>query len=227
MAGRYSNTNNHFDPNAMEGPDGREEEGGAYDKESSFLTERWSPGSVGTLHKWSDLDSSQLSQHHTLGPGHNQASPGDHIHDGGLSKNLGQWVNWPAASTSWLGGTTNPSIGTLGNIEGKYVKVGTMVTYRFTCVAGTDTTFGSGGWTFRLPFQALNPLYNAMAAAIGSCHGFQSGNSNFVGSACLADANSVFLVGNSASTWQSNVPATWAANSGNVFGFQVTYESKT
>lgn len=40
-------------------------------------------------HSRSDVDSGPRSLHHTLGPKHNQASPGDHIHDGITSKKIG------------------------------------------------------------------------------------------------------------------------------------------
>lgn len=43
---------------------------------------------VNRFHTASDCDSSQDSQHHKLGTGHNQASPGDHIHNGQTSKQL-------------------------------------------------------------------------------------------------------------------------------------------
>jgi len=41
-------------------------------------------------HKNSDRDSSPWAIHHTLGPRRNQASPGDHTHDGGTSLELSQ-----------------------------------------------------------------------------------------------------------------------------------------
>lgn len=41
-------------------------------------------------HSNSDVDSSTTSQHHTLGIAHNQASPGDHLHDGKSSKLIGK-----------------------------------------------------------------------------------------------------------------------------------------
>ncbi|GHF92012.1 hypothetical protein [Streptomyces griseosporeus] len=40
-------------------------------------------------HSQSDVDSGPRSQHHTLGTGRNQASPGNHIHDGVSSPKLG------------------------------------------------------------------------------------------------------------------------------------------
>ena len=48
------------------------------------------PADVNFIHTRSDLDSSTLSQHHTLGIGHNQGSPGDHSHDGQTSRLIGQ-----------------------------------------------------------------------------------------------------------------------------------------
>lgn len=40
------------------------------------------PTEVANLHRHSDVNSSPLAQHHTLGIQPNQASPGDHTHDG-------------------------------------------------------------------------------------------------------------------------------------------------
>ncbi len=45
---------------------------------------------VNRFHSNSDVDSSVVSQHHTLGILHNQASPGDHRHDGKSSIRLGK-----------------------------------------------------------------------------------------------------------------------------------------
>lgn len=45
---------------------------------------------VNELHTKADVDASTGSFHHTLGIGHNQASPGDHSHDGQTSRLIGQ-----------------------------------------------------------------------------------------------------------------------------------------
>lgn len=47
-------------------------------------------------HRQSDVDSAKTAQHHTLGTNRNQASPGDHIHDGVTSKKLGPLEMDPA-----------------------------------------------------------------------------------------------------------------------------------
>lgn len=45
---------------------------------------------VNKFHSNSDADTSVVAQHHTLGILHNQASPGDHKHDGKTSKSIGK-----------------------------------------------------------------------------------------------------------------------------------------
>ena len=43
---------------------------------------------VNEFHNQDDVDTSDLAHHHTLGPKANQASPGNHLHDGVTSKKL-------------------------------------------------------------------------------------------------------------------------------------------
>lgn len=49
-------------------------------------------------HRQSDVDSGQQAQHHTLGQRRNQASPGNHIHDGVTSPKIGALVVGSSAS---------------------------------------------------------------------------------------------------------------------------------
>jgi hypothetical protein len=51
------------------------------------------PREVNLFHSRSDVDSSTTAQHHTLGVKHDQASPGDHNHDGKGSRKLGQGLS--------------------------------------------------------------------------------------------------------------------------------------
>lgn len=46
------------------------------------------PDEVNNFHRYSDVDVSPESQHHTLGMDPNQTSQGDHTHDGKNSKTL-------------------------------------------------------------------------------------------------------------------------------------------
>ena len=59
------------------------------DKDYSKAGADWPSGSVDALHERCDVDSSQIANHHTLGSGRNQASPGNHRHDGTTSPKVG------------------------------------------------------------------------------------------------------------------------------------------
>lgn len=61
-------------------------------KEDRRNAETLSAREVNALHSKSDRDSGRDSQHHTLGSGANQASPGDHKHDGRTSSLLGAGI---------------------------------------------------------------------------------------------------------------------------------------
>jgi hypothetical protein len=56
--------------------------------------------SVARFHKESDLNSSQIAQHHSLGIDHNQGSPGDHNHNGSNSKLIGAKINLSFPTTA-------------------------------------------------------------------------------------------------------------------------------
>ena len=58
---------------------------GVKDKEDADVI---TPAMVNKFHSKSDLDSSQTAQHHTCGIKRDQASPGDHNHNGVSSKQL-------------------------------------------------------------------------------------------------------------------------------------------
>jgi len=64
-----------------------------------------SPQESRRAHSRSDVDLGPRSQHHTLGIKHNQASPGDHNHDGVTSKKLGPMemdpVNLGSTRAEW------------------------------------------------------------------------------------------------------------------------------
>lgn len=59
------------------------------------------------FHAKSDVDSAAFAQHHTLGSSHNQASPGDHNHDGYTSRTIASAI---VISGSRSGGTALTSV---------------------------------------------------------------------------------------------------------------------
>ena len=50
------------------------------------------PGEVNDFHRFDDVDYTPEAHHHTLGSDINQASPGDHVHNGRDSKLLPGYV---------------------------------------------------------------------------------------------------------------------------------------
>jgi len=59
------------------------------------MTDKQKPSSqaVEEFHRNADTDGTRNSLHHTLGSGRGQASPGDHLHDGGSSKQLMEGIS--------------------------------------------------------------------------------------------------------------------------------------
>ena len=112
---------------------------------------------VNDLHINSDVDKSTLSQHHTLGVLPNQASPGDHNHDGRTSrrvelKNLeGQSINFDVA-----GGTTGtqPTFSGAPLFTGSYTRWGNMCHFQIDVDMDNITSFGTGQFYIDLPFDA-------------------------------------------------------------------------
>lgn len=62
--------------------DGTSENEYELDDPMPFPRTRFPPDQINAMHANSDVDSSQLAQHHTLGPRHTQSAPGDHSHNG-------------------------------------------------------------------------------------------------------------------------------------------------
>lgn len=84
-------------------------------------------------HSASDVDTSQQSQHHTLGTGRNQSSPGDHIHDGVTSKKLGPLQMDPA------GNATKPAL-VLTGAKGGNVALTNLIALLGNFINFTDNT---------------------------------------------------------------------------------------
>lgn len=81
----------------------------------------------------SDVDSSFQARHHTLGPKRNQASPGNHIHDGITSPKIGALT--PGSSAS----SPVPAF-TLTGSKGGNVALTNLITFLKLHFNFTDTT---------------------------------------------------------------------------------------
>ena len=120
--------------------------------------EQTSYDEVKRLHRDSDVDENPLAQHHTLGILPNQASPGDHIHDGKTSKKIKLSDLDPASDTVYtpLGGTdgTQPTFSGDPLITGSYTIFGNLCHFQIDVDFDNITSFCSGQYYLTLPFPA-------------------------------------------------------------------------
>lgn len=61
--------------------------------------------------------------------------------------------SWATYTPAWTSSGTAPAIGN-GTLSGRYTRQGKSVTFHAGFTAGTTTTFGTGGYSLSLPFQA-------------------------------------------------------------------------
>ena len=168
-------------------------------------------------HAESDVDSSKFAQHHTLGVGANQASAGNHIHDGTTGKNiparsiqeLANLDELKPLTPTWLSGGTQPAIGN-GFLDGWYLELGVMLWFSLRWLAGTTTTYGTGEYRFGLPFTFQPSGFFVVEGIIQNAglqfpaNGWVRGTNNCLDFITPADARTVGMSGNSvtASGWR-------------------------
>ncbi|MEV0183803.1 hypothetical protein AB0I54_31645 [Streptomyces sp. NPDC050625] len=71
---------------------------------------------------------------------------------------------WTPYTPTWTGSTTNPVLGN-GNMVGRYMKFGRTVLCEINLTTGSTTTYGSGNYSWTLPFQAANAGVNVIGNA--------------------------------------------------------------
>lgn len=111
-------------------------------------------------HRSSDVDSSKYAQHHTLGIGQNQSSPGAHNHDGVTSRKLvlanidELWTDPVPFTPAWTAASANPALGN-GTLIAYSIKRGRRVDYQLALTFGSSTTVGTGQYSFSLPYPVF------------------------------------------------------------------------
>ena len=124
------------------------------------IIEQTSYDEVKRLHQDSDIDESPIAQHHTLGILPNQASPGDHTHDGRTSKKI-NFENLQGVSVHYTpeGGTTGTQPTFSGPaITGSYTRIGNLAHFEIKVDFTNVTSFGTGQYYLGLPFTAEHSL---------------------------------------------------------------------
>lgn len=131
----------------------------------------------------------------------------------------GIWQQRAAFTPVW-GATTPPALGN-GTLTGRYIKTGHLVLAQYDLVMGSTTTFGSGAWTFTVPFTPV-----AGKTYCGDAFAFENGVA-FDNAGCifLPSVGKIQLtagVGNG-NFINSGFPWNWAA--GDELHFTLPYES--
>lgn len=166
-----------------------------------------------------DLSSGETSLYtKTDGNVYKKAYGGDEI----LIPAGGVWQDWTPV---WTASTTNPSIGN-GTLVGKNCVIGNTVHLIIGLVCGSTTTFGSGGWSFSLPFpvKAQTNINQTFIGQVIARDASPAGNYLFF---CRVTRyatviNAFFNVSSSSTIITGTSPLTWA-ESDQLF-LQLTYE---
>jgi hypothetical protein len=143
--------------------------------------------------------------------------------DSSTATGLKYSADYTAYTPSWsVNSGTAPSIGN-GTLSGRYLLVGKVCQVQIILVAGSTTTFGSGGiWQFTLPFNA-NELSGSTGGFSGSAYIEDAAVAGYQAVAVRkgGGANSCQLVMSSTGMVTSAVPFTWAT--GDFFNLSMVY----
>jgi hypothetical protein len=144
----------------------------------------------------------------------------DGIFEVGRGTAAGYWTSY---TPTWAAiGGTQPAIGD-GTLTGEYSRVGSTVLYRITLVAGSTTTFGSGGsWTFSLPVTSVS--YDAITP-LATVNTLDTSTSTFAPGIATAQSTSTILprLGASGIVITNALPWTWA--NGDKVSLMGTYQA--
>lgn len=170
-----------------------------------------SAGEVNDFHSNSDVDKSTLAQHHTLGPQPNQASPGDHNHDGRNSRKLDlKDLKTTSLSFTVEGGAlgTQPTFSGAPLFTGSYTKMGGIVHFAIDVDMDNITSFGTGQYYLKLPFVAARNYQ----FSDGCLHDISTGDQYAILGHVLAGTDQLTLLSIASNgrqvAFQHNVPVT-------------------
>lgn len=124
---------------------------------------------------------------------------------------------WTAYTPLWSTTGTPPAIGN-GTLIGAYRQMGKTVLCRFYMLAGSTTTFGTGGWRFTLPFAI-----GVNAQSMFGVTYLLGGATNMICASIPSGSITIALYTSAAVVVDATHPVTFAANS--ELTMQGVYES--
>jgi hypothetical protein len=168
---------------------------------------------VSLFHLNSDRDAGPTAQHHTLGLGPSQASPGNHTHDGRNSKRLDlKELTSKSVSFTVAGGTlgTQPTFTGAPLFTGSYTKLGNLCHFQIDVDMDNITSFGTGQYYVNLPF----PAEHNYLVSDGCLHDISANDQYSVMGHVVAGSNQLRLLSIASNgkhvPFEHNVPVTLA-----------------
>jgi hypothetical protein len=168
---------------------------------------------VNLFHLNSDRDAGPTAQHHTLGLGPSQASPGNHTHDGRNSKRLDlKELTSKSVPFTVAGGTlgTQPTFTGAPLFTGSYTKIGNLCHFQIDVDMDNITSFGTGQYYMTLPF----PAEHNYLVSDGCLHDISANDQYSVMGHVVAGSNQLRLLSIASNgkhvPFEHNVPVTLA-----------------
>jgi hypothetical protein len=168
---------------------------------------------VNLFHLNSDRDAGPTAQHHTLGLGPSQASPGNHTHDGRNSKRLDlKELTSKSVPFTVAGGTlgTQPTFTGAPLFTGSYTKLGNLCHFQIDVDMDNITSFGTGQYYMTLPF----PAEHNYLVSDGCLHDISANDQYSVMGHVVAGSNQLRLLSIASNgkhvPFEHNVPVTLA-----------------
>lgn len=131
----------------------------------------------------------------------------------------GAWANYVPV---WSSSGTAPALGN-GTISGRWVQIGKTVHVKVRLVAGSTTTFGTGGYSISLPVAASTNVDSVGAAYLNDASAGGGGHYNGI-TVVRTVTPTTFLILEASSHAQLSAvgPVTWANT--DAWDFSLTYE---
>ncbi|MCP3820057.1 hypothetical protein NLX86_18750 [Streptomyces sp. A3M-1-3] len=129
---------------------------------------------------------------------------------------------WATYTPSWLGSTTNPSIGN-GTLTGRYTLIGKTCHAAVIVIPGSTTAFGSGTYTFGVPFMSADDAVAYLGVARLTSGSTYIGQVNLGAGGTVANATFPASTTDTRGANMSQIaPATFA--NGNILRMSLTYQ---
>ena len=120
-------------------------------------------------------------------------------------------TRWQSYTPVWTAATTNPAIGD-GTLLGYYQRMGKSTRAIITMIAGASTTFGSGVWSFSLPFASYASVPSGNLNWLGNYGVRDDSTGTQLSGVVLLNNNKTVITSAYPARFTSTYPFTWAAS---------------